>query len=181
MLEQYQRFCANPLRNDATLKEEFEALMRVEGITRVAFMDDETMVLGTELITMVGPKTHKLYEIGEFLIFLFRKRKGRIWEVSFRFHNVTQTPSQRWKHDGSYYRTEYAHPHILIGDFPSIAVPTGTLCIQQGKFHVYQHLRKGEIHLAAPIFMQILNSYGPGRPYYPLGHWPKIGGSDAEH
>ena len=167
VLEQYVRFCSNPLRNTEVVRTEFAELCAVPGVNQIAFYDAHTLILGTEHIILPDPTTKKLHDVGEFLIFIRRFYVNPTWDVSFRFRNIT-----RDLYDGS----GYMHPHIVWNTFDEIEVPTGGLCIQRGKYDIYQFIRRGEIHLVAPLLIDVLKTYNPSGPYHELDNWPEYQG-----
>jgi len=167
--ENYLDYCTNVMRNDLIVLDEYEQLLANPLIQAVAFHQPNIIVLGTRMITILDPEDSSWgYDIGEFLIFILREREGRRWNTDFCFVNVT----------GSLYDdTAFLHPHIAASDPGCETVKTsagdiGRLCIQQGQFHLFQHIRDGKIHLAADMLINILHTYGTGRPYVEIHHWP---------
>lgn len=167
-LDRYLAFCKNPLRDDTVVTEEFRQLISLPQVTGLGYLNEHTMLVATTAISLTDPDTDKVHDIGEFLIYLYRQRMHRIWETGFAFENVTRT---RKGTNGV-----YDHPHISRRDIPTLG-NLGILCIQRGHFHVYQHLRSGELHLATEMCLEILNTYDKGAPYLKLPKWPERGES----
>lgn len=168
---QYLRFCANPLRDAATVATEFDLLCAVPGIERIAFLNEHTLVLGTRHIVIYDPETRTHRDVGEFLIFIRRYYENPTWDVAFRFQNITRD---------LYGNSGYMHPHIVYSDYDKIPTPTGGLCIQRGRYHIFQHIRRGEIYLVAPLLLEILDTYNMHGPYHELYNWPVYGRDVAE-
>lgn len=164
LVRQYLAFCSNPLRGEEQLRREFEVLAGLPKVKRVAFYNPHTLIIGTTLVTIRHPEHGTYHDVGEFLIFLIRKRVERAWEVTFRFNNVS---------GDIYGNSGYHHPHITSTKYDGLDFDTGGLCIQKGRFHVYQHIRKGEIHLAVPLLIDILHTFTVDYPYHDLSNWPR--------
>tara|TARA_B100000508_G_scaffold91084_1_gene70973 strand:- start:6280 stop:6807 length:528 start_codon:yes stop_codon:yes gene_type:complete len=165
-LERYLTLCRNPLRNDAVVASERAQLFSLPEVTAVGFKDEHTLLVGTSMISLTDPETKLVHNVGEFIIYLYRQRVGKIWDSGFAFENISGTQNGR--------NNNYHHPHINNREIPGIG-KLGILCIQQGHFHVYQHLRSGEMHLATKLLIDILNTYNLRGPYLPLDHWPLKG------
>lgn len=160
----YLRFNTNPLRSAAVVQKEFDVLCATPGIKQVAFYNEHTLMLGTENIVIFDPETDTAREVGEFLIFIRRYYANPWWDVSFRFRNITYAIEDGYPH---------LHPHILRSEYPAIDIPTGELCISRGQYYIYQHIRRGEMHLVASLLLDILRTYQLLGPYQPLWHWPE--------
>lgn len=165
VLLRYLYFCSNPLRGDEQVAVEYEMLKAHPRVTGVAFYRNDVLMVGTDEIIL--RETGSKYVIGEFIIFLIRKRVGMYWEVDFRFWNITTTLTN----DDS--GVVYIHPHIFkaVKDNP-LDCPNGALCIQKGQFDVYQYIRRGEIHHAVPRLIEILETYPTGTAYREASNWP---------
>ena len=164
MLEQYLAFCKNPLRDDITVANEYKYLMRLPGVQRVAFYSRDILMVGTHCISLKDPETGFVHSIGEFIIYLYRKRMGRVWDTGFCFENIRGTLHG------------YHHPHINVSTVLDLG-DMGILCISRGQFHIYQHLRSGEMHIATQLLIDILKTYDQDRPFHGVENWPLLGGS----
>lgn len=167
--EQYLRYCDNVMRDDQIVSDEYSLLLSNPNIQGISFYSPTVLVIGTTLVSIPSPQHEDyVHDIGEFLIFILREREGRRWSTDFCFVNVT----------GSLYDdTAFLHPHIVAADpkYESVKPPIGEigrLCIQQGQFHLFQHIRDGKMHLAADMLIDILHTYGTGRPFVELHQWP---------
>ena len=156
----YVQFCKNPLRDEKALAAEFEQLALLPKVTHIALRDPHTLMVGTSVISITEPKTDVVYDVGEFIIYLYRQRQGRIWDTGFYFQNINGTV------DG------YHHPHINVRDVPGFG-ELGLLCIQRGQFHIYQHLRSGEMHFAVSLLIDVLQTYDGKGIYRPVEMWPR--------
>lgn len=167
LVAQYVRFCHNPLphRGDAVVAEEFRALLALQHngipfVQAVGFHSPHTLMVGTKLVSITDPDTNIVHDVGEFIIYLYRARKGRLYDTMFGFQNVTGK------------RAGYHHPHVNERTIPGFG-DLGMLCIQQGQFHIYQHLRSGEMHHATRLLIDILHTYNKNGPYHELENWPE--------
>lgn len=160
--ERYIAFCRNPLphRQADEVGREFDTLCSLPEVTAVAFSSKHSFMVGTSKIFLTDPATQREHLIGEFLIHLYRKRDGRVWDVMYGFENVTNV------------LLGYHHPHISNREIPGIG-NLGILCIQQGQFHIYQHMRSGEMHLATKLLIDVLKTYNPGNPHLCVSNWTK--------
>ena len=167
VVEQYVAFCAGPLRDATQSRAEYEILVNHPDVTFVGFHNPSVLMVGTPPIII--EHRHNEYLVGEFIIFLVRHRVGRVWEVDFRFFNVTNPLNSEC--GLPHY---YQHPHVLADSHPLIEGVAGRMCIQRGQQAVYQHIRQGKMHLAAPRLVTILRIYGTGNPYQGVEFWPKL-------
>ena len=178
---QYLYFCDNPLRDDQQVMREYDLLVNHPRVTGVGFLRPNVMIVSTDSI-IISDQGRRL--IGEFIIFLFRHKTDGYWEVDFRFQNVTNPLSFEEKDSTDEVVAEegrmYMHPHIYAADDDVLGCPNGALCIDKGQFGIYQHLRKGEIHLVTPKLIETLETYPTGTPYMAAYSWPLWnGGSDG--
>lgn len=167
----YLKFCSNPLRTEAQIRDEYDALVHHPRIMSIGFYKPTIMMIGTDAITVNSNGLRRL--IGQMIFFLVRKQRGGYWEVDFRFINATN-PLMSNPEDGSSPKPTYMHPHISVGGYKPIAHDTGRLCIQRGQFDVYAAMRKGEIHVAAPRLIEILEVYPSGVAYRKAENWPTL-------
>jgi hypothetical protein len=157
----YLSYCKNPFRNDEIVSGEFDELLAIPAVTHVAFhTDDNILMIGTSLISISNPDTGGLHDIGEFIIYLYRSREGRIWNTAFCFQNTHGLVEH------------YHHPHISKANLTGVG-EVGMLCIQRGQFHIYQHLRNGEIPTAVNLLIEILKTYTKSGPFKALESWPE--------
>lgn len=167
--EQYLRFCDNVMRDDQIVSDEYSLLLNNPHVQAVSFYRPTIMVIGTHMVSIPSPsEPNYVYDIGEFLIFILRERVGRRWATDFCFVNVS---GSLWDD------TAFLHPHIVASDPGAETVCSavgdiGRLCIQQGQFHLFQHIRDGKMHLAADMLTDILHTYGTGTPYIKIDNWP---------
>ena len=160
--QEYYRFCANPLRSQAAIDEDLDALLYHNAVVSVAFCKPDILAIGTQMLIIEYKGLS--YEIGEFIFFLKRERNGKIWKTNFRFLNITE---ELWAESG------VMHPHIIemiddaIGD-----LPTGQLCIARGQTQVHQALRQGIMSIAFSALDVALRTYGTGKPFLSIEHWP---------
>jgi hypothetical protein len=169
MILQYLYLCANPLRGDDEIMQEYEALKHHPRITSLGFLRPDVLMVGTDEI-IITYKNQK-YLIGEFIIFLIRRQVECYWEVDFRFWNVTNPISFANDDEGNPV-VNYVHPHITPANDDILGCSNGALCISQGQFGVFQYMRKGEMHLAAPRLIEILETYPTGTAYHDADNWP---------
>lgn len=168
--EQYLWFCDNALRGDQTVCDEYAMLLANPMVEGVGFYQSNTLVIATKMITIEDPDDAGwVYDIGEFLIFVYREREGRRWMSDFCFINASGPLLGD---------TAYLHPHIVASDPTVEAInaavgDVGRLCIQQGQFHIFQLIRDGKMHLVAKALIDILHTYGTGKPFIELQHWPR--------
>lgn len=162
LVEQYVRLCRNPLphRGDDVVAQEFEELCALPHVQAVAFFNPQTLMVGTDMISIKDPDSGLIHNVGEFLIYQYRQRNGKIYDTLFAFQNVQGT------------RGGYHHPHINVREVAGFG-DLGQLCIQRGHFHIYQHLRSGEMHLSTKLLIDVLHTYNPGGPYHDLDNWPE--------
>ena len=172
VLQQYLEFCASPLRTEQSIKDEYQQLLRNPDVTHVAFHKPHILMVGTKMIVIHDDD--KDYEIGEFIIFLTRKRIERVWETSFNFTNYTH-PINRPNKKGEP-EDVAMHPHIVwwSSEIESeIEAKAGDLCIANGQMPIYQALRKGYINTAVAHLIVVLQTYCE-RPYLSVDHWPQV-------
>ena len=170
VLQQYLEFCASPLRTEQSIKDEYQQLLRNPDVTHVAFHKPHILMVGTKTIVITSNDIE--YEVGEFILFLIRKRVGRVWETRLRFANMLHPPHEfNGKH---VLETIIMHPHIMGVEDSDIDFPTGELCIASGQLPIYQSLRKGYINTAVAHLMVVLRTYGTGAPLRTIEHWPQI-------
>ena len=170
ILLQYMYLCANPLRGDAQIEIEYDLLKNHPRVTSVAFLRPEVLMAQTDKI-IVSDKGKRL--IGEFIIFLIRREIAGYWEVDFRFWNVSNPILiEADDPEATDQDVIFIHPHIMPAKDDLLGCANGALCISKGQFAVYQHMRKGEMHLAVPCLIDILESYPTGQPYYDAYEWP---------
>lgn len=170
ILAQYIEFCASPLRDIASIEAEFETLQRNPDVKFVAFHKPHILMLGTSLLVIPWEGTN--YEIGEFAIFLIRKREGRVWETGFRFANVTNAMVL---FDGEGIARDLCmHPHMYTDRYNDIDIPVGELCISSGQHVIYQSLRRGLVNKAFTHLWATIQIYGTGRPYCEIEGWPLL-------
>jgi len=167
---QYLYLCANPLRGDDEIMREYEALKCHPRIKSIGFLRPDVLMVGTDeiIITYKGNQ----YYIGEFIIFLIRRQVDCYWETEFRFWNVTNPLYFFPEKEGTQPQVGYIHPHIMPANDELLGCPNGALCIAKGQFGVHMHMRKGEMHLAAPRLIEILETYPTGHPYTDASEWP---------
>lgn len=172
--ERYVRLCANPLRGEAQILEELEELKGHPRVKYVGFRGEHVLLVGTDLLVVKDEfRLHR--KIGEFIIFLLRRESGGYWETDFRFWNVTN-PLTYEVDEGRDYEVGWIHPHIMPADDQLLSCPNGALCISRGQFPVHQFMRKGQMHLAAPALIDILETYPTGTPYKEAHYWPLMEG-----
>jgi hypothetical protein len=46
------------------------------------------------------------------------------------------------------------------------------ICISEGRFPIYQYIRRGQLDAATELIINLLHSLGPGAAYKPLKEWP---------
>lgn len=163
----YITLCANPLRPNSQVISEYEQLKAHPRVNTVGFLDDVLMV-GTDNISIIYQGVQ--YLIGEFVIFILRRQVANYWEVNFRFWNVTHPV---WL-SSSHGKADICvpHPHILPAQDSVLDCPNGILCMTRGQFSIYQYIRKGEIHKAVPLLIEILEIYPTDQPYLDVTNWP---------
>lgn len=180
LVEQYLKFCANPLRGEEQVLKEYELLKHHPRITSLAFYRPDILMVGTDQIMVYSKQ--QLRVIGEMIIFFIRRQVDEYWETDFRFVNVTN-PLMSKATDKQPSQVTHMHPHIIVGDHDLIECPNGRLCISKGQFGVYAAMRKGEMHVAAPRMVEILEVYPSGSTYADAEKWPELefggGKSDA--
>ncbi|OGG41497.1 hypothetical protein A2837_03265 [Candidatus Kaiserbacteria bacterium RIFCSPHIGHO2_01_FULL_46_22] len=170
---QYLCFCENPLRSTDQILRDYEVLKAHPRVTGIAFHSPYVLMIGTDEIVVT--ENHKKRLIGEFIIFLIRKKVESYWEIDFRFWNVTNTLTVSVEGNESV----YVHPHIYVTDDDFIGCPSGQLCINHGQFDVYQYIRRGEMHYAAPRLIEILETYPTGTAFHGADNWPLWRKKDA--
>jgi hypothetical protein len=170
ILLQYMYLCENPLRGDIQIELEYHQLINHPRVMSVAFLRPEVLMVQTDEI-IVSDKGRRL--IGKFIIFLIRRQIAGYWEVDFRFWNVSN-PILIEDDDPEATDKDvvFIHPHIMPAKDDLLGCANGALCISKGQFAVYQHMRKGEMHLAVPCLIKILESYPTGVTYLDAQHWP---------
>jgi len=167
IINQYLQLCRNPLRSDEQVRQEYFALKHHPRVTNIGFSKD-VMVVGTDMITI--SYAGAVHEIGEFIVFIIRRQVGDYWDVDFRFRNVTHIRQRKIAITG---KMDFCHhPHIAAAWDTLLASPNGRLCINSGQFGVYQHLRKGEMHHAIPLLIELLEIYPTGTAYLSVETWP---------
>lgn len=168
-IEQYVRLCASPLRGEAEIVNEYEALKHHPRVTGLSFYRPDVLMVGTDEI-IIEYQQQKYY-IGDFIIFLVRRQVGGYWDTDFRFWNVTCPLCH--KRQGAVMEGFYIHPHIIQATDELLDCDNGELCISRGQFTIYQHLRKGEMHRAADRLIEVLEVYPTGKAYQEPYYWPK--------
>jgi hypothetical protein len=170
VLTQYIEFCASPLRDAASIEAEYAELKKNPFIKMVAFHKPHILMLGTA--PLIIPWDGVEYEIGEFIIFLIRKREGRVWETGFRFANISH-PVEFYDLEGVN-RGFCMHPHIISFNYDDIECTTGELCISSGQQVIYQSLRKGLVNKAFVHLWLALKMYGTGSSFCTINFWPQF-------
>jgi hypothetical protein len=173
VLEQYLEFCANPLRGPDVVRTEYETLVHHPRVVRVGFYNPDIMMIGTDSIIVTTEDGLKRV-IGQMILFFIRREIDGYWEVSFRIGNVTHPITIERARNGQATgnSSTYVHPHVVASSHEEIEFVTGNLCINQGQFSVYTAMRKGEMHVAAPRLIEILEVYPTGCPYHGAEAWP---------
>lgn len=162
-IRSYLALCANPIRDEAQVLREYHELAHYPRVVTIGFYRPDVLMVGTDPM-VIQYEGHR-YNVGEFIIFLIRRKVGNYWETGFRFRNVTVAPrGDRLA----------MHPHILVALDGLLPCLNGKLCISRGQFPVYQMLRKGEMHRVVRRLIEILEMYPTGLPYEDVGHWPRV-------
>ncbi len=179
--DRYIQLCTTPLNTTESIKEQLDLLLSNPLISDVTFFDDvesgyDTLMVGTRAIVVWDRVFQVNRYLGKFIIYLTRKRQGRRWHVEFNLHNIDSRPSElRTDPYGVDYLVELKNPHPHMFHEPRIHPRFGevaSLCISIGGFQVYQALRRGNMHLATELVLQILHSLGPGHAYLNVSCWP---------
>lgn len=169
-LENYQTFCANPLRGKVQIEEELYALQKVPGVRQIAFAKRaDVLIVGTDPVKIKHPKEDvraPVYLIGTFLIYLIRRREGRVWYADFRLKNVSHVINKC--------NMICMHPHMRIQSDVELQTTVADICISSGRFHIYEHIRRGEMHHAIRSIIDLLHSLGPNTPYLSVDNWPTV-------
>jgi hypothetical protein len=158
--QRYIQYCKNPFRNSKIVSAEFDELLTIPEVQYIAFRNADILMIGTSLISITHPQTNHVHDIGEFIIYLYRCRAGRIWETGFCFQNIRGTVEG------------FHHPHISTKKVIDLG-NVGILCIQKGHFHIYQHMRNGDIPTAVRLLLQVLHTYTMRGPFKHLESWPR--------
>lgn len=169
--ERYANFAVSPLKTRAEVNESFDKLLHVPGIVSVEFHEDDILMLGTEDIIIQYPPHNSWHSVGNFIIFIVRYYANDYWNVAFRFFNAS---NQLYGFGFGAPGDVYLHPHIITTTYDLIEAPTGKLCIVDGYHHIYQRIRRGEIHLAAPLLLQVLRTYDRHGEYISLTNWETV-------
>jgi hypothetical protein len=156
----YIKYCRNPFRKSDIVSTEFDELLIIPEVQHIAFHNEDILMIGTSLISITHPQSNHVHDIGEFIIYLYRHRAGRIWETGFCFENIRGTIK------------DFHHPHISSKEVLDLG-DMGILCIQKGHFHIYQHIRSGDIPTAVKLLLQVLHTYTMRGPFLPLESWPR--------
>ena len=166
--EQYRQFCASPLNTNEAIDKDLFNLLHNEGVAEVRLYQPDILMVGTKPIVIAHEDSE--YYIGDFIIFLVRRRTHKIWETSFCFSNPTGSILIKGKDDESYF---VMHPHIVEDEkHPDIKMPVGWLCISHGQIPIYQALREGRINDAVSRLLAALQSYEKRSPYQKIEYWP---------
>ena len=170
----YNTLCQSPLRDAEMNRADATSLLAHSMITHVGFASllgnsMDTLVLSTRPVIITDKRSTTQHLIGEWLIYLIRKRTGRWWDARFHLYN----PDGLRNHSGELHRM---HPHMTCMTVNYLAHPVASLCITAGHFHIYQHIRKGELYAATTLLVDLLHHVQPGRefPDAELELWPTI-------
>lgn len=174
MAEKYVKLCENPLRGRSQILHEYEQLINNPRVQQIAFHGKEALMVGTDNIVINHEGCD--YSIGEFIIFLVRQKKGKYFEVAFRFFNTSNYFVEREIYGAP--TNKCMHPHIILKDSDVLTCSNGTMCISEGQFPVHQYLRKGEMHLAVPEIINLLETYTESGAYVEIQNWPEL---EREH
>ena len=186
--ENYALLCASPLREQPEIAEELITLLNHPFVVNVAFYDNgyrvpNTLIVGTKDIILRSKEDGRRHRIGAFQIFLTRTRIGRIWEVDFRLRNVNGAQTSMYEGalnpdgesppvDMEFKKNYYMHPHMVATRIEDYPFPVAEICISAGQYQIFQHIRKGEMHRAVELIVDLLHSLGPDAAYLDLECWP---------
>jgi hypothetical protein len=175
LLQQYQTFCANPLRGVAQVAKEYEELTHHPRVKNIGFYAPDILMIGTDSIVVRSMGVD--YEIGEMIIFFVRRQVNGYYNVDFRFINITHPIVVQVDADELPAVTNM-HPHISASVITSpvygLTPLTGKLCISHGQFDVQAAIRRGEMHVAVPRMIEILECYDEDNAYISVRFWPEL-------
>lgn len=166
LLEQYLQFTASPTRNRIQRTHDYDLIRALDMFAGLTFYKPHILAIGTKTV-YIRSKRNNAFRIGDFIIYLVRKRIGRRWITEFYLENITDIK------EGS---TGYDHPHVSRHKQPDdFDHKVGTLCIQNGHHSVYQSIREARIPDAVQTLISILHTVQYGT-YIPLNRWPLVRG-----
>lgn len=157
----FLRFCNQDLleQSEEAVLQELTELLCIPGITHVAFLGgDESLelLLGTVHVFIEDPRTHKEYDIGEFIIRINPPKK------SILFTNITSPLIVRDPGEGI---SRYHHPHVY---------ENGKMCIEMNM--LYEYLAEYKIASLARVLVRALHTVDDVPiPDAKLMHWPQKG------
>lgn len=179
--DEYLRFTKSRLRSINERINDLRELVMHQHTAQLAFMrayvPDEFvksehedcidwMLIGTTYVTIKHQGHH--YGIGEFLVYITRFDSDGFPRPNVLVENVTPHHDRRGGPRASPDSPEFfcGHPHTC-GNMSSF-------CMQAGSLEINHALAEGDILTAFYFIDKALRSYGPGRPFCPLGYWPSV-------
>lgn len=177
-LDKYAELCRNPLRSRDEIVNDLTKLLQHEGVAGVTFFNNgqnDTLVIGTKPVIIFDKEYGVNRYIGEFLIYITRRRNGRAWEVSYHFSNVDNMQESKYEaRDGTPSRNLYVHPHMTGRYNEELTAITGNVCIDNtSRFYPHHFIRRGELYRAFLWLDKILHSEGPNQAWLALELWPE--------
>jgi hypothetical protein len=169
-LEKYLALCASPLRSEAAVMDDLRQLIALPMVKNVVFersfdgVPADTLAILLDELVLTDPDTGLHHFIGNFLVFLTRRRDGRSWHSSFRLVNLdTHTAGQG----------RYMHPHMTAEvSADEKKEPYARICISQGDKPIYEAIRLGYMCVAVVRILDVLNTLGPNHPFQHISKWP---------
>lgn len=166
-IEKYLAFCSSPLRSRDDILADLSRLSALPMVKLMAFANESqvksTLMIGLKPLVIVDPKTNREHFIGNFIVYITRYREYPVWTANFRLVNLNPAVCE----DGC----QYYHPHMSTK--PDSELDTvAHICISEGRFPIYQYIRRGQLDAAMELIINLLHSLGPNAAFMPINEWP---------
>jgi hypothetical protein len=165
-VEKYVSFCASPLRDKGEIREDLAKLIAQPMVKILAFVDEtimpSTLMVGLKTLFLRNPDTGLVHYIGNFIVYITRYRDYPEWVANFELVNLNPTYRDQ---------TPFYHPHMREKEHSPLG-KVAQICISRGRYPIFQYIRKGELHFAMELIINLLQSLGPDVAFYNIKHWP---------
>lgn len=169
-LQQYIHFCRSPLRTAKDIKADLGRLSTLPMVAQMAFAHKakirSTLLVALRPLALTDPNTGRRHFIGNFVVYITRHHNNPDWMANFELVNLN--PVYRDS------ETICFHPHMLVEAHPEIG-DVAQICIANGRYPIFQYIRKGQLDVATELIINLLRSLGPYNPFYDISHWPLSG------